>query len=68
MREHNKDIYNYIFNTTKNEGISEPFLLEALDQFKKQKEALEYIRYNNLTKDYDEVVLKYLSKKNKSTN
>jgi hypothetical protein len=68
MREHNKDIYNYIFNTTKNEGISEPFLLEALDQFKKQKEALEYIRDNNLTKDYDEVVLKYLSKKNKSTN
>ena len=65
MREHNKDIYNYIFNTTKNEGISEPFLLEALDQFKKQKEALEYIRDNNLTKDYDEVVLKYLSKKNK---
>lgn len=57
MREHNKDIYNYIFNTTKNEGISEPFLLEALDQFKKQKEALEYIRDNNLTKDYDEVVL-----------
>ncbi len=55
MREHNKDIYNYIFNTTKNEGISEPFLLEAL----------EYIRDNNLTKDYDEVVLKYLSKKNK---
>lgn len=68
MREHNKDIYNYIFNTTKNEGISEPFLLEVLDQFKKQKEALEYIRDNNLTKDYDEVVLKYLSKKNKSTN
>ena len=68
MREHNKDIYNYIFNTTKNEGISEPFLLEALDQFKKQKEALEYIRDNNLTKEYDEVVLKYLSKKNKSTN
>ena len=65
MREHNKDIYNYIFNTTKNEGISEPFLLEVLDQFKKQKEALEYIRDNNLTKDYDEVVLKYLSKKNK---
>ena len=65
MREHNKDIYNYIFNTTKNEGISEPFLLEALDQFKKQKEALEYIRDNILTKDYDEVVLKYLSKKNK---
>ncbi len=57
MREHNKDIYNYIFNTTKNEGISEPFLLETLDQFKKQKEALEYIRDNNLTKDYDEVVL-----------